>query len=156
MLFLCLHAAKHQWAQLSMIRDIAALSRLEIDWDCVSDEARRLGITRILAISLFLVHELLGAELPVNLGTPEVSGCREFVSAIQANLVEGRELLPESSPYFRFMLRLRERWQDRARFLWRLAVTPSVGEWQAVQVRDALFPLYFGVRLFRLMGRVAD
>jgi hypothetical protein len=54
------------------------------------------------------------------------------------------------------MLRLREHWRDRIRFLWRLAVTPSVGEWQAVQLPDAMFPLYFGVRFFRLMGKAAD
>ncbi len=153
-LFLCLHAAKHQWAQLGMIRDIVALSPLKIDWDWVCDEARRLGITRILVISLLLAHELLGAELPAAVATlPEVSGGREFVRTIQAKLAAGRELDPESLAYFRLLLHLRERWQDRVRFLWRLAVTPSVGEWQALQVPDALFPLYLGVRLFRILCR---
>lgn len=156
MLFLCLHASKHQWAQLGMIRDIAALSRLEIDWDWVWDDAGQSGITRILVISLLLAQELLGADLPVTLGTlPEVAESRKIAAAVGANVAAGRELRPESPAYFRFMLRLRERWQDRIRFLWRLAVTPSVGEWKAVQLRDELFPIYFGVRLFRLLARVA-
>jgi len=156
MLFLCLHAAKHQWAQLGMIRDIAALSRLKIDWGRGCDEARRLGITRILVISLLLAQELLGAELPVNLATLPDAESRKIAAAVGADVAKGSELRPESPAYFRFMMRLREHRQDRVRFLWRLAVTPSVGEWQAVQLPDAMFPLYFGVRLFRLMGRAAD
>jgi len=155
-LFLCVHAAKHQWAQLGMLRDLTALSQLEIDWDWVLEEARRLGITRILLLSLLLAEEL-GAELPVVLATlPEVVECRQSTAAIQANVVDARELHPESAAYFRFMLQLRECWQDRARILWRLVVTPSISEWTAVRVPDALFPLYRGVRLFRLLRRAVS
>jgi hypothetical protein len=32
MLVLCVHAAKHEWAQLGMLRDIAALALLDLDW----------------------------------------------------------------------------------------------------------------------------
>jgi len=113
-----------------------------------------LGITRILLLSLLLAEQL-GAELPVVLATlPEIVECRHSAAAIHANVVDGRELHTESAAYFRFMLQLRERWQDRARLLWRLAVTPSIGEWQAVPLPYTLFLLYPGVRLFRLFRRV--
>jgi len=62
----------------------------------------------------------------------------------------------ESLPYFRLMMRLRERRHDRARFLWRLALTPSVSEWSTVQFPKPLQPLYRMVRLSRLAKRVAS
>jgi Uncharacterised nucleotidyltransferase len=42
MLVLCVHAAKHEWFQLGMVRDIAALARLELDWQWTMFEAGRL------------------------------------------------------------------------------------------------------------------
>jgi hypothetical protein len=62
----------------------------------------------------------------------------------------------ESLPYFRMMIRLRERHQDQRRFLWRLVVTPSVSEWSAVQLPKSLQPLYRLVRLSRLVKRLAS
>jgi len=44
MLVLCVHAAKHEWSQLGMVRDIATLERLRLDWQWIMAEARRLGI----------------------------------------------------------------------------------------------------------------
>jgi hypothetical protein len=38
-------------------------------------------------------------------------------------------------------------------FVWRLATTPSVQEWQAIQIPDRYFALYRGVRIARLMKR---
>jgi hypothetical protein len=61
----------------------------------------------------------------------------------------------ESAAYFRLMLRLRERWQDRARFLSRLLFTPSVSEWNAVHLPKSLQPMYRVVRLWRLAKRLA-
>ncbi len=152
-LFLCVHAAKHQWAQLGMIRDIAALSQGELDWERVVAEGRRLGAMRIVAISLSLTRSLLGAGLPAGvlsqLGVPQ-----RLAKGIQSNLFVGEEIHLESAGYFHFMMRLRERRRDWASFLWRLATTPSVGEWKAVRIPDALFPLYSGVRCFRLLGRM--
>jgi hypothetical protein len=154
MLFLCVHAAKHQWAQLGMVRDIAAISSRGVKWDWVFDEAGRLGIQRILAISLLLASELLGAELPVQVDVlPEGARCKRLVSTMKSSWVKGGELHSESAAYFRLMLQVRERWQERARFLWRLAVTPSVEEWKSVQVPDAMFPFYSCVRFGRLLRR---
>jgi hypothetical protein len=54
------------------------------------------------------------------------------------------------------MVLLRECWQDRARLLWRLTVTPSVSEWSAVQLPQPLQPLYRLLRLSRLAKRLAS
>jgi hypothetical protein len=151
MLVLCVHAAKHEWAQLGMLRDIAALSLSELDWEWIVAEAKRLGIERILNISLQLVHELFGHELPLKRFHDDVS---QLTRPIQSRLAKGAEPQVESTRYFHTMMRVRERWRDRLRFLFRLAVTPSSGEWEAISLPDSLFWLYRGVRLLRLTRRL--
>jgi hypothetical protein len=153
-LVLCVHAAKHGWSQLGMIRDIATLARFELDWNWIESEAGRLGIQRIMAVSLELARTLLGLELPRALAfKPSVVDIRNIVSEIQQRMIRGEEPATESTRYFRSMMNLRERWQDRARFVGRLAFTPSIGEWQAVSFPDRLFPIYRVVRVWRLANR---
>jgi hypothetical protein len=151
MLVLCVHAAKHEWAQLGMLRDIAALAHFELDWVGIEAEARRLGIETILKISLMLAHELFGHEMPLK---PFPDGMSGLVRSIQSKLAEGTQSETESLRYFRTMMRVRERWRDRLRFLFRLAVTPSIGEWETISVSDSFFWLYRGVRLLRLTRRL--
>ena len=150
-LVLCVHAAKHQWAQLGMVRDIATLARFDLDWDGIEAEARQLGILRILAISLLLARNLLALNIPK---LSSCQGAEELAAALQSAVIRGVDPEPESAAYFRVMMRLRERWRDRARLIWRLATTPSVGEWQTVRLPDVLFPLYRGVRGLRLSWRL--
>src|SRR5207244_5452159 len=59
MLVLCVHAAKHEWAQLGMIRDIATLARFELDGRGREAEATRLGILRILGTSILLARHFI-------------------------------------------------------------------------------------------------
>ena len=157
LLVLCVHAAKHEWAQLGMLRDIATLARLGLDWSSIESEARRLGIIRILAVSLALADSLFHTPFPefqwLRLDEPRVRG---MAAAIQDKIIAGVEDETESLRYFRAMMRLRERWQDRLRLAWRLTVTPSVGEWQAVRIPDSLFPLYRAVRAIRLLKKAVE
>jgi len=159
LLVLCVHAAKHVWVQLSWLCDIAQLTKSrQLDWNAIQDEARRLGIERIVSLNLLLAHKLLGSALPPTI--------QKRLREDHSTSVLADEILPiiqrsahydtESIPYFRLMMRLRERWQDRARFLCRLAFTPSVSEWSAVQLPKPLHPLYRLVRLWRLADRLAS
>jgi hypothetical protein len=153
MLVLCVHAAKHEWAQLGMLRDIAALSRFNLDWVWIEAEARRLGIEQILGISLLLAKSLLGHELPTK---PYPNGVSELARSFQSRLAQAVESETESLRYFYTMMRVRERWRDRLAFFCRLAVTPSIGEWDAISLSDSVFWLYHGVRLLRLTRRLSS
>jgi hypothetical protein len=177
LLVLCVHATKHVWIQLSWLCDIAQLAKSrQLDWTAIQDEARRLGIERIVNLNLLLAHKLLGSPLPpatqkrslrsANDPQPNCHSERSEESAVGRNCETADEILriiersthydTESLPYFRLMMRLRERRRDRARFLWRLAVTPSVSEWSAVHLPRHLQPLYRLVRLSRLAKRFAS
>jgi len=155
---LCVHAAKHAWVQLSWLCDIAQLvNSAQLDWNAIQQEVQRLGIERIVNVNLLLAYKLL--EMPL----PSVIGARVIEDPSTADLAD--EILPiikhsahyetESAAYFRLMLRLRERWQDRARFLSRLIFTPSVSEWNAVRLPKSLQAVYRAVRLSRLVKRLA-
>ena len=179
LLVLCVHAAKHVWAQLSWLCDIAQLAKTsQLDWKAIQGEARRLGIERIVTVNLLLAHRLLGMAVPRAMESVVFSGYsgghsrskrvagRVFpaedpttaglVDQILGIIEGSAHYDTESLTYFRLMMRLRERRQDQVRFLWRLAVTPSVNEWSAVRLPQPLQPIYRVVRLLRVAKRLAS
>ncbi|HEX6805057.1 MAG TPA: nucleotidyltransferase family protein [Terriglobales bacterium] len=156
LLMLCVHAAKHEWSHLGMVRDIARLAGCDLHWDLIAADARRMGVMRIVGISLFLARDLLGTKLPVAFpGFSHENTCDAFVSEFRRSLRARQHSDVESLRYFVFMMRLREKWRDRVRFAYRLASTPSLEEWDAVALPHRLFPLYRGVRAWRLVKRFA-
>jgi hypothetical protein len=157
LLVLAVHAAKHVWGRLIWLCDIAQVLKVEnLDWNLVQDRAREMGIERILRATLLLANRLLGAAIP---GPSESTILRdraalELADEIGMDLARGVSPDVEKMSYFRLMMRLRERRADRVRFLARLTFTPGPGEWEAVRLPRALFPLYRVVRLARLAGRL--
>ena len=153
LLVLCVHAAKHLWMQLSWLCDIAALARTaKVDWNWVWDQSDGLGIRRIVEVTFALAHRLLGAPLPPSMETDVSAGA--LVEDLIPLIVKSAPFDPESLDYFRRVAKTRERRSDRTRFWWRLATTPSTGEWSAVQLPAPLFPLYRVVRAARLAKRI--
>jgi len=158
LLVLCVHAAKHLWLQLSWLCDIAELaSSPRIAWDSVWQRSRQLRIQRIVAVNVLLAHDLLGSVLP-----PQIQGwvrkdrASVFLKGEVLQIIRcGLPLDTESPTYFRFILRLRERWRDQFWFLWRLLWTPGLSEWSMASLPESLSCLYHGIRLFRLAKRFA-
>ena len=153
-LVLGVHAAKHVWVKLAWLCDFAALvASSKVKWPQVQEEARRLGVERILFMNFFLAHKLLGVEPPLQIQPQEGAELEKLAAEILPIIVQGVEYNTESPAYFRLMMKLRERRKDRIRFFWRLASTPSTGEWATIKLPGFLFPFYRGVRLFRLARR---
>lgn len=154
LLALCAHAAKHCWSQLGMLRDIAALTRKPLDWQWISIHARELGMAKILTVSFVLCRNLLGSKLPAEfVARRELKYSEKLAAVIQELMVNAAEPDTASLSYFRFMMRLREKWQHRLLFATRLAFTSGISEWNSVHLPDPLFPLYRGVRVLRLLKR---
>jgi hypothetical protein len=153
---LCLHAAKHLWTRLIWICDIAETIRTQmIDYPLALSRAQSLGILRIMGISFWLAEHLLRADLPqpaqrVIANDPDVPVLGQQFAA---RLAGSAPYDLNSSEYFRRILQLRERRADRWRYLWRLVWTPGAGDLAAVQLPEALFPLYRIVRLARLLRK---
>jgi hypothetical protein len=153
---LCLHAAKHLWTRLIWLSDIVEAASLEtVDWSLVSARAEEFGIVRMLGVSFWLARNVLRSKLPA--AAEQMVGGDAQVSAIAAEFAErlrrGDTYNFESTEYFRLILKLRERRADQLRYLWRLVWTPGTGDVAAVQLPEALFPLYRIVRMGRLLRK---
>ncbi len=157
LLVLCLHAAKHLWMRLIWTCDIAETLRTQVvDWGVVCARARTLGIVRMLGVSFWLVQTLFGVELSglareIADGDSRVRGLGEDFAA---RLARSATYDFESSEYFRWILKLRERRRDGVRFLWRLTWTPGEGDIATMRLPEALFPLYRVVRAVRLIRKL--
>jgi len=157
LLVLSAHAAKHVWARLVWLCDLARiLGRPTLDWNWISSQARALGIVRILRVTMILANRLLGAAIPpaAQASLPEDPAAQSLADEIQTHIASEFTFNVESVAYFRLMMRLRERAADRRRFVQRLVFTPGPSEWQAVRLPARLFPLYRLVRLSRLAARL--
>jgi putative nucleotidyltransferase-like protein len=158
LLVLSVHAAKHVWGRLVWLCDIAQILKKEnLNWDRVQSLARELGVERILRVTLLLANRLLATTLPTPIESAILGDqeARALADEIAAALAAGVSPDVKQLPYFRLMMRLRERPADRLRFLMRLTFTPGPGEWEAIPLPKPLFPLYRIVRLARLASRFA-
>jgi Uncharacterised nucleotidyltransferase len=157
LLTLCVHAAKHGWAKLSWICDIAQLSTIsKMGWAHVAERATALGIERIIGTTFFLVGKILHRPVPAEMESlirrdPEI---RVLGAEIFQRMARDSDLDPESIAYFRLMLRARERVRDRIWLVTRLILTPTFTEWSLIKLPERLFPLYRLVRVFRLIGNL--
>jgi hypothetical protein len=154
---LSLHAAKHVWGRLIWLCDLVRIIKLTgLNWSWIGSETAKLGVVRIVRVTLLLAQRLLGAAIPAAAenSLPQDSRSAVLAEEIERKIASQSDLNVESFDYFRHMLRLRERPTDRLRFLARLAFTPGPGEWSTIHLPRPLFPLYRLIRISRLAARV--
>jgi hypothetical protein len=158
LLILSVHAAKHVWGRLIWLCDTAQiLKREHLNWDWIQSQAAEIGIERILHITLLLLNRFFETRIPSTIESRLLKDktAKTLVEQIATSVAIGVNYEEEKLSYFRLMMGLRERKTDRLRFLSRLTFTPGPGEWEAVPLPKALFPLYRLVRLARLASRFA-
>jgi hypothetical protein len=116
-----------------------------------------LGVERILHVTLLLTNRLLGPPIPAAMenGVTTDRAAENLAEQIARSIASGVDYEAQKVSYFRLMMKLRERRVDQFRFLSRLAFTPGPGEWEAVKLPRAFFPLYRVVRMARLLSRIA-
>jgi len=165
LIILCAHGTKHQWQEIKWICDVAELLRTEkekIDWRKLQQEASRQGVRRMLNLGLFLAHDLLGAELPVEVAkTVE----RDFRGGSVVSRIVSKLFTESTEPFgdfelVIFYLRTMDRWQDRVRFCssyfsqWlRHVATPTPKERESLSLPAPLSFLYYFSRPLRLTVR---
>jgi hypothetical protein len=156
---LALHAAKHVWGKLIWLCDLARIAGIPaLGWKRIGEQARELGIVRMLWVTLLLAQNLLHAPVPAAAqeNLPEDFAAASLAHEIEGHIASDRTFDVESRAYFNLMLRLRERRLDRMRFLSRLAFTPGPSEWAITRLPKPLFPLYQVLRITRLGARLVS
>lgn len=156
---LCIHGSKHLWERVAWIADVAHLveERPDLDWHEVARLARAARSERMVHLGLYLARELLDARLPEEvrgwLLDPSMHAVARDVCGLwkrppPPSRTEGDELT-----FHPLHLKMREHASDRARHVLRLAVTPTVGDWERVSLPQALGFLYYLVRPVRLASK---
>jgi hypothetical protein len=158
MVALCLHAGHHGWMQLSYLCDIAQLFRVHsrLDWDIVSSHLEDSNTRRLVYVSLHLLRQHWGIEIPPALmakiaADPHVARLAYRVQT---------EIWPATNPALttsglRWMLERSagEDPGDRFRLLAGSFLCPAVEDFEAFRLPPILAPLYPGLRVLRLAYR---
>ncbi|MCB0164740.1 MAG: nucleotidyltransferase family protein [Anaerolineae bacterium] len=163
LLILCVHGAKHFWARLGWISDIAAQLRTEpnLAWDAIIAQARQLGSERILYLGLGLAGHYLDAPLPPALArtvtaSPDVQA---LIRQVHRHYLTGSDPAaaewPEPAYRHRLQLQMRERLRDKVSYCVRLALAPTEAEqmtWPLPPGLSFVHNLFRPLRLVRKYG----
>ncbi len=148
------HGCRHMWESLGLIIDVARLLHRApaLDWDYVFREYDHADLRRIIYLGLIISHDILNAAVPQEIlrRATRDSAAVALASQVREQLFRPNKQTPFR--YFEFQLRLKTRWLDRLRFVFRVSATPTLLEWK-IPLPRLLFPLYFILRPFRLLRK---
>jgi hypothetical protein len=164
LLVACTHAGRSHWRRLEWVAGVAALAdRPDLEWPLVQRLARRAGAARMVDVGIRLARDLTGHAL--SRATPPVApdpAVAPLERGIARQLLSGDPVPPANESFDAALrrvhrhLRLRERRRDRALYLARFLVAPTLVEAQMVKLPRSLEPLYPFVRSGRLAIQAAQ
>ena len=132
LLVLCIHGSKHLWSRLKWVCDVAELLRgsSSIDWDRTFRMAAELHCTRMLLLGSTLARDLLDAPMPgpVLDRAGKHATVRRMAARYARALRMGEEPQEASQRNVADYLLLRDRGQDRLRYLLHLCRTLAPGD----------------------------
>ena len=153
-LFICLHGAKHGWKQLKWIVDLAYYYQLfpENAWSDLLKNAKQYGLFRQVCLGLLLAEELVGLTIPANVHAliSEDPRAKELASKVSASLFRGVAQTSLINDYL-FYGSTQERWRDRFHYFTNLILVPKNPDWNALQLPESLYFLYYLFRPLRLL-----
>lgn len=157
LLFACSHQAKHNWSRLGWLMDLAVLIRQSpaMDWQQIQSRAGSFGTARMIRVSLRLVQRLFQVTLPGGIGEWIEN---DVCSSKLAETILNRSLLVDTTagqhmpldPLFRASM---ESLVDRAFYWFDTIFRPTPLEWALFPLPDSLYPLYYPIRVGRLVCR---
>lgn len=146
-----MHGARHQWERLEwLVAFRRLLLRPGVDEAALVERARANRSARALAVGLRLARDLLGAPLPRRL---EEVAAGEATAARAGAIVRAVDAGESSTdqPY-RFNVGMMDRPADRARYIALSVLAPTPREWELVRLPDWALPLYYPLRLARVLA----
>jgi hypothetical protein len=155
LLFSCLHQAKHNWSRLGWVMDLAALIHQSpaMDWQQIQKRAGSFGTARMIRVGLRLVRLLFEVSLPARI----MEWVSDDTSSIKiAEKILKRFLLVDTTvgkpvpldPLFRASM---ESLADRTFYWFDTILRPTPLEWALLPLPDSLYPLYYPIRVGRLV-----
>lgn len=155
-LFLAAHGTKERWRDLIWLCDFAELLRNSgnIDWNVVFHRAERAHLSRPLLSGIFLASSLLGAPASAELvdrarQNPAVQSLAKKAMAAMLRAAPAGEvgdLLDSLEAY--------DHWRHKLAPVIALISTRTVGDYEAMPLPKALWPVYYFTRPFRLAAKI--
>ena len=152
LLCLCVHGAKHHWDRLAMVADVAALidRTPSLDWDRLTDTARRCGALRRLCTGVSLAARLFRFVLPVPVRGQDPVASR-LAGRFNQDLAQRRRDALGLFQHAGIDLSGLERLRDRFRYCLGV-LAPGDSDWAGEAGPDWLLPLVRPWRLVRRYG----
>lgn len=152
LLLLCLHGSKHRWSRLIWVCDVAQLlqSHPNSNWNQAIRNARRLGLSRTLALGVLVSQRVAKAPVPERISQRfQASSVAKLAECIAESFFDDWKQINHSQvPYHLQLLGFR----DRARMWWRSRpFAPNEKDRSSVQIPRALHFLYYLVRPVRVL-----
>lgn len=155
-LLLAGHGTKEAWRCLGWICDFAMLIERhpDLDWSRVLERARSLRCGDTVLLGCAMARKLLDTPVPPALvGSLERSRrVRDLADLLTRHLGEGRSEASVQENFSDFYLC--ENWFDRLKGAVRLSFTRTTGDYEALKLPPALWPLYHVTRPFRVGAKV--
>ncbi len=158
LLYLCVHGANHGWEHLERVCSVAeVIKKKSINWEIVEKMASDWQCQKMFALGIYLSWKLLEAPIPENVlneikKDKNVSKLVEEVVAFMfskfTNITEAKNITARFSS---FHIRVRDSLLDKLRYVLRLALCPTIKEWQYFPVPASFTFLYYFLRPYRLM-----
>lgn len=154
-LLLAGHGTKESWRCLSWVADFALLidRQPELDWTSIHRRARAEGCGNTVLLGCALALELLGTPMPLEMAgliarSPRVPAlAADLARRLRAGELESLE--EENFTDFN----LCDSRFDKLKAVLRLAVMRTSGDYEAMKLPQALWPVYYATRPFRLAAK---
>lgn len=153
-LLLAGHGTKEGWRSLGWICDFATFvhERPALDWPSLHQRACRQGSGDAVLLAFALSNTLLGVAIPAGLADKLARNRR--VPRLAAGIIDGLRGGSSKRGRSHLMdLALCDRLWDRIKVAARLVLTPTPGDYQALPLPQASWPLYYALRPLRLAAR---
>jgi hypothetical protein len=131
LLLLCIHGAKHAWDKLRLIADVAQLvAKPAMDVEYILRSVVDLHVYRMALLGLKLAESVFGATLldSAASGIQKDGVAAKLSKRVITNLPRCRSAEQDRVRAHRFYFDVRERPQDKLRYLYRLAFEPSLND----------------------------
>jgi hypothetical protein len=157
LLFLCMHGSKHCWERMLWICDIAQLleTHENIDWAYLIQQSYDLGVRRMLLLGLNLAYQLMGT-IPPEIIWQQIHA-DEVVGGLSSKVWNAIAYSPlsRSDGHF-FVLKARERFMDKLRYLLGIVMTPTPQDCDLLALPESLSFLQYLIPPVRLIQELGN
>jgi Uncharacterised nucleotidyltransferase len=140
-IFTCSHSAKHFWTPFENLAQIAALTRLPVDWEEVDRVAMSARAARQVGLSFLVARDAVGSELP------PLPRCLAASEPVFPRLQERLRRPHDADARGRDLFTILDRRRDAVAAALASVFVPTHADWSAAKLPEAM---YWVARPFRL------